>query len=230
MRNEAFDQPPRWVNRENVPARVRHFFDFDPVLAVNDGPWMYQRWPRLGAALQIVGWIIAGGIVGAIIMDQLRVDTFLDDVNKIVAGFAVALLALILVAGPGAFASRGRVRYRPSGRKLAASQIKKYRGNVASAASIHTMLSDENAAWRTSQGHGAGWREIHAVLGRTPSTGRLIVALYSSNRDDYALAAVHLEDDDSDAIAVWPPVTIPPDLVGKLLPWSEPGPHVSYPH
>lgn len=227
---EALDEQPaqpRWVSREDVPARVRHFFDVAPVLAVHDGPWSHHRWPRLGAALQIFGWVIAGLIVAAIIVDQRRADTFLDGGNKIAAGFVVALLALILVAGPGAFASRGRVRYRPSGRKLADSQIKKYRGNVTSAASIHGLLSSDDADWRKAQGAGAGWREIQAVLGHTPSTGRLIISLYWSDRDDYALAAVHLEEDDSDEIAVWPPVTIPPDLVGKILPWSSS--HASYP-
>lgn len=227
---EALDEQPaqpRWVSREDVPARVRHFFDVAPVLAVHDGPWSHHRWPRLGAALQIFGWVIAGLIVAAIIVDQRRADTFLDGGNKIAAGFVVALLALILVAGPGAFASRGRVRYRPSGRKLADSQIKKYRGNVTSASSIHGLLSSDDADWRKAQGAGAGWREIQAALGHTPSTGRLIISLYWSDRDDYALAAVHLEEDDSDEIAVWPPVTIPPDLVGKILPWSSS--HASYP-
>lgn len=211
---------PRWVSRDDVPARVRHFFDFAPVLAVHDGPWSYHRWPRLGATLQIFGWFIAALIVAAIIVDQLRTDTFLDDGNKIAAGFVVAVLALMLVAGPGAFASRGRVRYRPSGRKLADSQIKKYRGNVTSASSVHELLSSEDAGLRKVQGAGAGWREIQALLGHTPSTGRLIISLYWSDRDHFALAAVHLEEDGSDEIALWPPVTIPTNLVGKILPWS----------
>ena len=112
------EQPaqPRWVSREDVPVQERRFFDVAPVLAVHDGPWTHQSWPRLGAALQIVGWVIAAGIVGAIIMDQLRADTLLDDGNKIMAGLVVAILALMLVAAPGAFASSGRVRYRPSRR------------------------------------------------------------------------------------------------------------------
>ena len=223
------EQPaqPRWVSREDVPVRVRHFFDVAPVLAVHDGPWSYHRWPRLGATLQILGWVIAALIVAGVIVDQLRADTFLDDGNKIAAGFIAAVLALVLVAGPGAFASRGRVHYQPSRRKLADSQIKKYRGNLTSASSIHELLSREDADWRKAQGAGAGLREIRAVLGRTPSTGRLIISLYWSDRDDYAIAAVHLEEDDSDEIAVWPPVTISPDLVGKILPWSPS--HASHP-
>ena len=215
------EQPaqPRWVSREDVPVRVRHFFDVAPVLVVHDGPWSYHRWPRLGATLQILGWVIAALIVAGVIVDQLRADTFLDDGNKIAAGFIAAVLALVLVAGPGAFASRGRVHYQPSRRKLADSQIKKYRGNLTSASSIHELLSREDADWRKAQGAGAGWR--------TPSTGRLIISLYWSDRADYAVAAVHLEEDDSDEIAVWPPVTISPDLVGKILPWSPS--HASHP-
>lgn len=205
-------------HRADVPAESRHFFDLAPVLAVHDGPWVYSRRPRLGAGLKISGVVVAALMVLALIVDQLRDDTVMEG-QLIVAGLAFAFLGWILLTAPGAIVTKGRLRYRPSGRKLAEERVK-YLGSAEQATATHEALTSTGITRQEIQ----EWSRSYAS-----TSGSMYVAVYWSDRDDVAFAAVHLECDD-DEYLVWPPVEIPRDWVAALLPrHEEPGPYVSYP-
>lgn len=198
--------------RADIPTDTRRFFDAAPVLAVHEGPWTYSRRPGLGAALKIGGWIAAALVVLAVVLDQLREDAFLDDGNKIVAGFIVALLAFMALAGPGAFLSHGKFHHVPSGRRLRES-TETYRGTEAGAAAVHAALGESGE-------HPVTWRDI-VQLTRGPSTGgvagRVVVTAYEAARADYAVATVHLRTADDDQFVIWPPVSIGRAVIPGLV-------------
>lgn len=210
-------EPARW-RRDDVPAGSQHFFGVAPALAVHEGPWTYSRRPRLGMALKISGAVVAAVLVAVVIADQVREDTLLEG-QLIVAGFAFAFLAWILLASPGAVAAKGKLRYQPSGRTLTAASVD-YRGTVDRGTLVHAALKST----------GITRREIEEQSLVGSSEDRLCVAVYWSDRDDIAFATVHLETAGDDVL-VWPPVQIPRDQVAGLLPrYEEPGPYVSYPN
>lgn len=195
----------------DVPAQSWHFFNAAPVLAVHDGPWTYSRRPRLAAALNIGGWIVGALVVLAVVLDQLRADTFLDDGEKIVAGLVVALLASMLLAVPGAFLSHGRFHHAPSGRRLQES-TETYRGTEAAAAAVHAALGESGRPWVT-------WRDIIRLTrdsGTGDDVGDIVVTAYEAAGADYAVATTHLRTAD-DEYVIWPPVTIPRDLIPGLV-------------
>lgn len=212
---------PQRFHRENVPAGAQHFFDLVPVLAVHPGPWSYYRRPRLGAGLKISGVVVAALMVAALIVDQLREDTLMEG-QLIAAGFAFAFLAWILLAGPGDIVVKGRLRYRPSGRKLAEESVK-YLGSADRGAAVYEALTSAGTTRQEIQ----EWSHPHGS--DASARGDMYVAVYWSDRDDVAFAAVHLERED-DEVLIWPPVQIPRDWVAGLMPrYEEPGPYVSYP-
>ncbi|WP_375000981.1 hypothetical protein [Aeromicrobium sp. CTD01-1L150] len=203
----ADDRPaePMSLHRLDVPAESRHFFDMSPVLATHEGPWVYSRRPVLGAALKIAALVAGVVITAAIVVDQLRSDTLLAG-DLVAAGGALGFLAVVMIGSPGIYFSRGRIRYRPTGRKLA-DHREDYRGDASTAAAVHAALTSSDVITRG---------EIQSIAGR-PSESRLLVCFFWSDRDDVAVATVHVEHDDGE-VTIWPPVDIPCTLVGGLLP------------
>lgn len=213
---------PRRVRRDDIPDSSRYFFDLAPVLATHDGPWVYSRRPRLGAALKIAGVIVAVMMVVALIVDQVRDDTLMEG-QLVVAGFASAFLGWILLAAPGAIVAKGKLRYQPSGRTLAETHVE-YPGSVERGAAVYEALTSRGITRQEIQ----EWAPSRDSAASTSGTMR--VAVYWSDRDDAAYAAVHLEYEE-DGHLVWPPVEIPRGWVAGLTPrYEEPGPSVSYPH
>ena len=195
---------PVTVFRHEVPVESGDFFDAAPVLAVSDGPWAYSRRPRLGAALKI-GALAAGALaIGVIVFDQVREDTLLEG-DLVVSGGAFAFLLVVLIGTPGIRFSRGKIRHRPSGRTFGKHR-EEYPGITTAGSAVHAGLTRGDLTDR----------KILAIVTQGRSEGRLVVSVYWSDRADVSIATVHLEHTDG-KFTIWPPVSIPPDQVGRLM-------------
>lgn len=202
---------PMRLHRDEISADTRSFFDFAPVLATHEGPWLYSRRPRRGAAFKVCGWVVGALLSLAILLDQLRADTLLDDGNKIVVGIALTFLAVLVLVGSGESLRHGRVRLLPSRRRLHVS-TETYQGSMAGAAAVWATLKasdEERISWRDLI------RQTQAPC-PGPKLGDLIVTTYDAPREDYAIATMHLLTTD-DEFLIWPPTSISGETISRLV-------------
>lgn len=160
--------------------------------------------------MKVGGWIVGALVILAVVLDQLRTDTFLDDGNKIAAGVIVAVLAFLVLAAPGAFLARGRFHHAPSRRRLR-EFTETYRGTETAAAAVHAALC-------ASERRPVTWREIMQLSRGAGSgaAGEIVVTAYEAARADYAAGTVHLRTAD-DEFMIWPPVAISRELIPGLV-------------
>lgn len=188
---------PRQVTRESVQPEDRSFFDFNPVLAVYPGPWVFARLPMVGVGLVAVGVLVGSVLLVTVV---LVASTMLNPLD----GNGPAFTAMLVVAGLLAWGLFAVARHTRRGtlRSSSGKRFSEVRIAVHGSAALARRLHDGLAA-----GH-ATRDEIFAEQQRGEPGGRVTVAVYRQPTDGTALATVHHGAETPGPVSVWPPVAI----------------------
>lgn len=199
------DAVPRSVRADDLPTERHAFFDYNPVLALHDGPWEYRRSPLAGTIVSVaaigLGALILGGLTVALVLSDQG-----PDGNTLLALLAFTALVVAAVYVTGRTLSRGRLRHAPGGGKYSEQPFTRG-GTPARAATTHAGLT---AGTLTRE-------QLLEINEDDEPCGDLVLGLFDQPREDVAFATVHFVSED-DEILVWPPVPITTELLLELRP------------